>query len=789
MNFRSDFFNRNTILIAVFGLLTLFGYACETEEEFYVSDEEEEAIELIQVYMDEWMDGMVVWAEVRGRDVYHQEDIYLGQIGELIIFEDNQYYFGDQFEKWKGGYIEEPDSIDLERVFPASAGMGTSNGTRDLWPVVNDIACDPQGQNAVDCVWIDYTIKPNCNYAQGETICQGISRWEKYTDNYIHFENYTYGNWGGPAGASRIEFDCNASKSCSANLGRRKDITNKVWSAECGDNSMVHEIGHALGMFHEHTRHDRDAWLDVHFDNIGNGKEYNYYKYETWYPNADGKDLGPYDFDSIMHYRSCSKVKKPGIPMDTCETHCEEYFDCTEDALYDPNLTNEDCAALWEHYTGPAFNYDWEGPPYDFTEVMRSGDRNRLLVTEGDEFYPNYMWFRHEMSNDLYGIGRLYSDAWYLSGGGLGDFRVHNWHPEEGAGLKLDPEHFVVGKFCDDEELPNLSRVNNDDILWYVDDATDPWYFICDGGYPYWHYKDVGFSEEVIDQFHNLDLNSDGFKNILVGDFDGAAFDNESFDDILINDPTQNSYEWYIWRNGQQNTDSWGGGPWNTHGYSDLVSTLGVGHFCEEVESASDVVRKNPDADQWQVSCDATGLWQDIALTIGEMPRDVALYDFDGDGRTDILRNNEYTYKLEIAFAAAGNIGQSVTYPNGFVELTLDNPQNLPGAPYVVDNRTPVSEMLFGDLDNNSGNYDGVDIFCHHEGTSPYWFIARSKNLRLPTPTLRWEIHRDLSGWDHYMWDSSGMGYIAQPAIIGSFESVDISGDDVLIKLRRVFTP
>lgn len=34
------------------------------------------------------------------------------------------------------------------------------------------------------------------------------------------------------------------------------------------EGKAIHELMHALGIFHEHTRADRDMYIDVHYENI-----------------------------------------------------------------------------------------------------------------------------------------------------------------------------------------------------------------------------------------------------------------------------------------------------------------------------------------------------------------------------------------------------------------------------------------------------------------------------------------------------------------------------------------
>lgn len=62
---------------------------------------------------------------------------------------------------------------------------------------------------------------------------------------------------------------------------------------------VVHEIGHVIGFWHEHTRPDREQHVEIIGKNILYGQAYNFDKMST----KDVDSLGqPYDFASIMHY-------------------------------------------------------------------------------------------------------------------------------------------------------------------------------------------------------------------------------------------------------------------------------------------------------------------------------------------------------------------------------------------------------------------------------------------------------------------------------------------------------
>ena len=87
--------------------------------------------------------------------------------------------------------------------------------------------------------------------------------------------------------------------SCSSFIGRmcpwcKQTIRVPNW---CSKGSIIHEIGHALGMIHEQSRWDRDNHVKIHWDNIERANKFNFYRTPIIF-----KSYTEFDFDSIMLY-------------------------------------------------------------------------------------------------------------------------------------------------------------------------------------------------------------------------------------------------------------------------------------------------------------------------------------------------------------------------------------------------------------------------------------------------------------------------------------------------------
>uniref|UniRef100_A0AAR2LC07 Metalloendopeptidase n=1 Tax=Pygocentrus nattereri TaxID=42514 RepID=A0AAR2LC07_PYGNA len=80
-----------------------------------------------------------------------------------------------------------------------------------------------------------------------------------------------------------------------------------------------HELNHALGFYHEHTRSDRDRYVRINWANISPTMQYNFNKENTNNLNT------PYDYSSVMHYgktafsingqETITPIPDPSVPI------------------------------------------------------------------------------------------------------------------------------------------------------------------------------------------------------------------------------------------------------------------------------------------------------------------------------------------------------------------------------------------------------------------------------------------------------------------------------------------
>lgn len=96
---------------------------------------------------------------------------------------------------------------------------------------------------------------------------------------------------------------------CFSNIGMQRGETLMRLADSCSLSTVTHEVGHAIGLYHEHVRADRDSYvaIDVSRAQLDQQIQFN--------PQlAAAAESGPYDFGSLMHYTQF-EFGRAGLPV------------------------------------------------------------------------------------------------------------------------------------------------------------------------------------------------------------------------------------------------------------------------------------------------------------------------------------------------------------------------------------------------------------------------------------------------------------------------------------------
>lgn len=136
---------------------------------------------------------------------------------------------------------------------------------------------------------IPYAFDPDIDSGERESILQAIAHY--HTRTRITFVE----SQDGDGHDTRLVF--RPAGGCASFVGRTDKAEQDLFVEGCSTGSIIHELAHAIGLYHEHTRRDRDNFISVNWDEIASGKEHNF---EILTTNA--QEFGDYDYGSIMHY-------------------------------------------------------------------------------------------------------------------------------------------------------------------------------------------------------------------------------------------------------------------------------------------------------------------------------------------------------------------------------------------------------------------------------------------------------------------------------------------------------
>jgi len=137
---------------------------------------------------------------------------------------------------------------------------------------------------------IKYYIDPQISGATN-AIRDAINDYQRYT--CIRFSKQS----GRPRGP-HIFFTTGSG--CSSPVGRGRSGNSIRLARGCWrKGTIIHEIGHSIGLFHEQSRPDRDDFVTINLHNVVDRAIFNFNKMRS--DQWDSKGTA-YDYDSVMHY-------------------------------------------------------------------------------------------------------------------------------------------------------------------------------------------------------------------------------------------------------------------------------------------------------------------------------------------------------------------------------------------------------------------------------------------------------------------------------------------------------
>uniref|UniRef100_A0AAQ4R417 Metalloendopeptidase n=1 Tax=Gasterosteus aculeatus aculeatus TaxID=481459 RepID=A0AAQ4R417_GASAC len=156
-----------------------------------------------------------------------------------------------------------------------------------------------EDRNAVSNLWLDAIMPYAISSELANRESHILDAFKMISDaSCIRFEPHT----------TQLNYiELSEGRGCASFVGCQGGAQPVYMTDECSTGNLCHEILHALGLHHEHTRRDRDQYVSVQWENIAPGKKGNF-------KIVSGETLNlPYDLESIMHYGK-NYFSKDGSP-------------------------------------------------------------------------------------------------------------------------------------------------------------------------------------------------------------------------------------------------------------------------------------------------------------------------------------------------------------------------------------------------------------------------------------------------------------------------------------------
>lgn len=235
----------------------------------------------------------VVMTLASGAHVVKQENHYV-YLGDLILSEE-QFRGLDQ----QGDVFAYKKQKSYEGPFKPEYGiaqkhLSLEDGRMQAGSIETKVVARPPGTH---WAMVRFTFDSNLTSSQISAIQLAMDEMEAQTN--VRFYNAT----GEPTTDPRsgVAYDYINFLSSTVNSSQVGSVGGQqtINIVSFNSSTIMHEILHALGLFHEQSRPDREEYIEVHYENVSGANAYNF---DVAPQNSI--TMGDFDFDSIMLYDS-----------------------------------------------------------------------------------------------------------------------------------------------------------------------------------------------------------------------------------------------------------------------------------------------------------------------------------------------------------------------------------------------------------------------------------------------------------------------------------------------------
>ncbi|MCP4129640.1 MAG: hypothetical protein GY754_01370 [bacterium] len=151
---------------------------------------------------------------------------------------------------------------------------------------------------------VSYYISGEFDTTEESRLADAMSRWQSKTGS-VSFVDYT-GKSALEIPEPCLDIQRSTDRNSASTVGAVDDPVLQLSNVLFSKRTVIHELGHVIGLLHEHQRPDRDDSITIQWENIYSQYYHNFEKLDS--PLLVEEDF-PYDISSVMHYSASSGAK------------------------------------------------------------------------------------------------------------------------------------------------------------------------------------------------------------------------------------------------------------------------------------------------------------------------------------------------------------------------------------------------------------------------------------------------------------------------------------------------